>query len=84
MNVYHESAAAHVSGQAEYIDDRTPIINEVFVDVVYSQVAHGTIRSIDTSEALKSDGVLAVFLFPRVVRRLGLQMGSLLFIIEEL
>ena len=60
--VFHESATAHVSGRAEYIDDRTPLVGELFVDVAFSPVAHGRIRSIDISEALKIDGVLAVYL----------------------
>ena len=61
-DVFHESAKAHVSGSAEYIDDRTQLINEVFVDVAYSQVAHGKIRSVDISEALKVKGVVAIYL----------------------
>jgi len=60
--VFHESAMAHVSGSAEYIDDRTPLVNEVFVDVAYSLVAHGKIRKIDISEALKVKGVIAIYL----------------------
>ncbi|MEK6627387.1 MAG: molybdopterin cofactor-binding domain-containing protein [Bdellovibrionota bacterium] len=57
----HESAKAHVTGQAEYIDDRMQLSNEVFVDVYYSPVAHGKIRKIDYSEALKIEGVLAIY-----------------------
>lgn len=59
--IFHESAKAHVSGSAEYIDDRTPLVNEVFVDVAYSRVAHGKIRGVDVSEALKVPGVIAIY-----------------------
>lgn len=59
--VYHESGVAHVSGRAEYIDDRAPLSNEVYVDVVYSSVAFGKIRSIDTTQARNADDVIAIY-----------------------
>lgn len=59
--ITHESAKAHVTGTAEYIDDRALLANEVFVDVYYSRVAHGRISKVDVSEALKVDGVLALY-----------------------
>ncbi len=61
IKINHESALAHVTGTAEYIDDRTLMANEVFVDVFYSSVAHGKIKKIDLSEALLVDGVIDIY-----------------------
>lgn len=59
--ITHESAGAHVTGEAEYIDDRPLYAREVFVDIYYSPVAHGRIRHLDFSEALKTEGILAIY-----------------------
>ena len=59
--ITHESAAGHVSGRAEYVDDRPLQKGELFVDVVFSPVAHGRIRSIEFAEALKVSGVAGIF-----------------------
>ncbi len=40
----HESARAHATGQAVYIDDIPPSRGELLVDFVGSPVAHGRIR----------------------------------------
>jgi xanthine dehydrogenase large subunit len=56
----HESAMAHVTGQAVYIDDIPPSRGELFVDFVGSPLARGMILSIDISEASKVEGVVAV------------------------
>ncbi len=61
QKVTHESAQAHVTGTAEFIDDRALLSDEVFVDVYYSPVAHAKIRNIDFAAALKVDGVLAIY-----------------------
>lgn len=61
LKITHESSKGYVTGQAEYIDDRAVLRGEVFVDVFYSPVAHGRIRKIDVSEALKVDFVLAIY-----------------------
>ena len=61
MKITHESAKGHVTGQAEYIDDRPLVGREVFVDVYYSPVAHAKILKIDVSEALKVEGVIAIY-----------------------
>jgi xanthine dehydrogenase large subunit len=60
-DIPHDSARGHVSGQSTFIDDITPARNEVLVEPLGSPVAHGRIKSIDTSEALKIGGVLAIF-----------------------
>lgn len=59
--ITHESAKAHVTGSAEYIDDRPLVQGEVFVDVYYSPVAHGKIKSINLDEAKKVEGIIAFF-----------------------
>jgi xanthine dehydrogenase large subunit len=56
----HESARAHVTGQAVYIDDIPPSRGELLVDFVGSPLAHGKIHSIDFTEASKVEGVVAV------------------------
>lgn len=56
----HDSALKHVSGESIYIDDIP--VNSLLLHgrVVYSQVAHARIKSIDLSEARKLKGVKAV------------------------
>lgn len=60
-NNSHESARLHVTGEAEYIDDRPTVQGEVFIDLYYSPVAHANIKKIVLNEALKLDGVLAIY-----------------------
>ena len=50
-NVPHDSARGHVTGESLYVDDLPFSRNELLVDFVWSSVAHGRIRSIDTSTA---------------------------------
>lgn len=57
----HDSARAHVLGQATFIDDMPPLDGEVYVDVFYSPVAHGRILSLELKEAQDLDGVVAIF-----------------------
>ena len=61
QNIPHDSAAGHVSGESIFVDDIPPARNEVFVDVVGSPVAHGEVISVDTTEAAKAPGVVAIF-----------------------
>jgi xanthine dehydrogenase large subunit len=58
----HDSAASHVSGESEYIDDRPLLPHEVHVGVVYSPHAKARILNINTAKALASAGVAGVFL----------------------
>jgi xanthine dehydrogenase large subunit len=60
-NIPHDSAEGHVSGESIYIDDMPPMRNEVQVDYLGSPYAHGKLKSIDFSEALKIPGVVACF-----------------------
>ncbi len=63
MNIPHESASKHVSGEAVYIDD-IPVSDQLLVGrVVYSPHAHAKIKSFDLSEAKKSEGIHAVLCY---------------------
>ena len=57
----HDSAYSHVSGTSEFIDDRPKMAGELAVDVIYSEVAHGTIQSINKAAALSVPGVTAIY-----------------------
>ena len=56
----HESAHAHVTGQAVYLDDLPPFRNELLVEFVGSPLAHGRIVTLDVSEAAQVEGIAAV------------------------
>ena len=60
-NIPHDSARGHVSGGSRYIDDLPPVHGELFVDFVWSSVAHGRIRSIDCSDARRLEGVVGCY-----------------------
>jgi xanthine dehydrogenase large subunit len=60
-NVPHDSARGHVSGESMFVDDLPRAPGEVVVGFVWSPVARGRIRSIDTAAARALDGVIAVF-----------------------
>jgi len=57
----HDSGKGHVTGEALYIDDLTPIADELFVEFVGSPVACGEIESVDVSQAKKLPGVVGVY-----------------------
>ena len=50
----------HVRGESQFVDDILVPAGTLHAYVVYSQVAHGVIRSIDVSKALAIPGVHAV------------------------
>ncbi|MEK9137311.1 MAG: molybdopterin cofactor-binding domain-containing protein, partial [Bacteroidota bacterium] len=60
MNIPHESASKHVTGEAVYVDDI--LVNDQLLvgRVVYSPHAHARMKSFDLSEARKVPGVHAV------------------------
>ena len=60
MNVAHESARKHVTGEAVYIDDMPGSDRMLVGRVVYSPHAHAIIRSFDLSAARQVPGVHAV------------------------
>ena len=69
MNIPHESASKHVSGEAIYIDDILVSDQLLVGRVVYSPHAHAKIKSFDISEAKKVRGVLAVLCYKDIPGR---------------
>jgi xanthine dehydrogenase molybdopterin binding subunit len=63
MNIPHESASKHVSGEAIYIDDIRVSDQLLAGRVVYSPHARAKIKSFDISEAMKVPGVHAVLCY---------------------
>lgn len=59
-NIPHDSAASHVTGRSEYVDDRPMQRSELLCGVVYSPHAHAKIIKIDATKALVTDGVVCV------------------------
>lgn len=59
-NLKHDSAIKHVTGQSVYVNDMDVSPLQLTGRVVYSPVAHGVIKSIDFSEAIKLKGVAAI------------------------
>jgi xanthine dehydrogenase large subunit len=58
----HESARAHVTGTATYIDDIPEIKGTLHAAPILSPVAHGKLRGVDVTAALAMPGVRAVVL----------------------
>ncbi len=58
--IYHDSAAKHVTGQSVYVDDMLADERLLVGRVVYSPHAHAKIVSYDLSEAKKVRGIHAV------------------------
>ncbi|HEX3446982.1 MAG TPA: FAD binding domain-containing protein, partial [Isosphaeraceae bacterium] len=56
----HESARAHVTGKAVYVDDLPPFRNELLVEFVGSPLAHGRIVTLDVNKAAQLEGIAAV------------------------
>src|SRR4051794_7076634 len=53
-------STSHVRGESVYLDDIPLIQGTLFACVFDSPVAHGKLKSINTSEAEKSEGVVRV------------------------
>ena len=62
-SIPHDSAPGHVTGQAPYVEDLTPLAGELWVDFVGTPTAAGRITSIDIDEALKLPGVVGVYTY---------------------
>ncbi|MGB8816316.1 MAG: xanthine dehydrogenase molybdopterin binding subunit, partial [Rhizobiaceae bacterium] len=58
----HDSAMKHVTGTAAYIDDMPELPGTLHAALILSPVAHGKLRSVDTSAALSMPGVVRVVL----------------------
>ena len=61
-NQHHESAAAQVAGSAMYVDDIGEIKGTLYAAPILSNVAHGKLRGVDSTEALAMPGVRDVIL----------------------
>jgi xanthine dehydrogenase large subunit len=57
----HESAQAHVTGQAVYLDDLPPFRNELLVEFVGSPLAHARIVALNLTAAADVEGIAAMF-----------------------
>lgn len=60
MELKHDSAEKHVTGEAVFINDMDVHSETLFGYVYYSRVAHSKIKSYDLDEAKKSNGVYAI------------------------
>ncbi|MDO4591965.1 MAG: xanthine dehydrogenase molybdopterin binding subunit, partial [Comamonadaceae bacterium] len=58
----HESARAQVLGVAPYLDDLPELRGTLYAAPILSTVAHGTLHSVDSSQALAMPGVHGVVL----------------------
>ena len=56
----HESAAKHVSGYANYIDDIVEPEGTLYGAIGYSKKAHAIIKKLDLKDVRKSEGVVSV------------------------
>ncbi len=57
----HDSATSHVTGTSEFIDDRPKQAGELWVEVMYSEIAHGRISKISMEQALAIEGVVGIY-----------------------
>ena len=62
-NIPHESAVAHVTGEATYIDDLPPAFGELLVDFVGSPVAHGRVKAVDVAAALRVPDIVGAYTY---------------------
>src|SRR5436190_2282874 len=69
-NIPHDSARGHVTGESLYVDDVPFARNELLVDFFWSPVAHGRIRSLDTTAACNVPGVVALFTYQDLAHNL--------------
>ncbi|MCX7718763.1 MAG: xanthine dehydrogenase molybdopterin binding subunit [Candidatus Sumerlaeaceae bacterium] len=58
--VPHDSARGHATGTAPYIADLPALAGELWVDYVPSPLPNGLLRRVDTDEALRVSGVVAI------------------------
>jgi xanthine dehydrogenase large subunit len=58
----HESARAHVTGKAVYLDDLPQYRNELVVEFLGSPLAHARIVSLNVKEAARIEGIAAVLI----------------------
>lgn len=87
QSIPHDSATGHVTGTAPYVEDLTPLVDELWVDFVGSPAAAGRIVSIDTEAAQNFPGVIGVYTHRDLpatgVNRFGPIFHDELFLVEE-
>ena len=62
-NTPHDSSHSHVSGESEFIDDRSFRRDELHVGVFFSPVASGQITQLDLKSALDGDGIVGIYTY---------------------
>lgn len=60
-NMPHDSGKMHATGASIFVDDRGVLPDEVFVGIVTSTVAKGSVKSIDVSAAMAHPNCIATF-----------------------
>ena len=63
FQVPHESAIAHVGGEAKFVDDLPSSKDEVWVDYIPRPTAHGRILGHNFEELKQIPGILGIFTF---------------------
>ncbi|MGD0541941.1 MAG: xanthine dehydrogenase molybdopterin binding subunit, partial [Tepidisphaeraceae bacterium] len=58
-DIPHDSAAGHVSGESQFLDDVAPLAGELLAGIVPCPVAHGRLTHLDVAPALLVPGVKA-------------------------
>ncbi|MEM9417540.1 MAG: xanthine dehydrogenase molybdopterin binding subunit [Planctomycetota bacterium] len=61
QSIPHDSAPGHVTGEAPYVEDMTPLQGELCVEVVGSPAAAGRLLSVEVEQALALPGVVGVY-----------------------
>ncbi len=59
-DIPHDSAATHVTGESQFLDDIAPLAGELVAGIVPSPFAHGRLRRLDVSATAAIPGVAAV------------------------
>src|SRR5438105_4959509 len=59
-DIPHDSAVTHVTGESEFRVARAPLVGELVAGIIPSPVAHGRVKRLDLSAAMKVPGVIAI------------------------
>jgi len=63
VNLKHDSAIRHVTGQSVYVNDMDVSQLQLTGRIVNSPLAHARIKSVDLTEALKVNGIIAILTY---------------------
>ncbi len=58
--IAHDSAHKHVSGEAIYVDDQTPLASQYYACIGGSEIAHGKVKNMDLARVKTAPGVIDV------------------------